>query len=177
MKGLTKIEIEEICKEIELQWDYLLMARAIFYSKFPHQDDFYSPSFYSARGISFHVTLPEVKSERFSRAAKGIAVWLNQNYVLRLYGILDSKELIKLGKATDSKIIQLVTILRMNVGSHSTGRHVSKRSELRKATKLTNSLFGREIDLDKVNVFTLSIDSVLLPLKNQVLNFVRSLEL
>lgn len=175
MSDLTKTEIKELCDEIQLQWDYHLLSRSVFFSTFPKEDIFDSPTFYSTRGISMHVELPKVKSERFLRASKGIAVWLNQNYVIRLYGILESKSVIKIGKERNSEIIDLLRILRMNVGAHSTGKRVSKMSDLKRSTYLTNKLLGRNIEIDSRNYFTLSIDSVLLPLKNQIMDFIKSL--
>ena len=176
MDLLPKPEIEKICAEIEAQWEYHLITRAVFYSKFPEKDSYESPPFYQERGYRFKVELL-LKTEDFNRAARGVAVWLNQNYVIRLFGILDSIGIIKFGIENSSGIIELIKIFRNNVGAHSTGRQVGKRKpELRKATLLINKLFRREIELEDLDHFKLSVDSVLEPMKIQTIDYIKTLE-
>jgi len=67
--------------------------------------------------------------------------------VIRLFGILDSKGIIKYGEEKNIRVIKLIKILRNNIGAHSTGRNASKRGTLLSATKL-NELFGRDINVD-----------------------------
>jgi hypothetical protein len=176
MTLLQKSHVEKICAEIEIQWKYLLITRAVFYSKFPEKDSYESPLFYQQRGFTFRVELPPMTDD-FNITASGVAVWLNQNYVIRLFGILDSKKIIKYGIENGAEIIELIKILRNNVGAHSTGRQVGKRkTDLRKATLLINKLFGREIKLEDLHQFKLSIDSVLEPMKTQTIDYVKTLE-
>lgn len=172
---LSDKDILNICEEIELQWEYHLMSRAIFYSRFPEKDEYNSPQFYKNHGIDFSVKLPRVKSKTFERAAQGIGIWLNQNYVIRLFGILDSKGIIAYGIENNLKVIKLIKILRNNIGAHSSGRNVSRKKELKDATKLINELFGRTIPIEQVEYYTLSVDSVLLPMKNQAITVVKAL--
>ena len=176
MKPLSEQEIEEICIEIETQWEYHLMTRAIFYSKFPEDNKYESPLFYSSYGFSFKIELPENKTESFNRASKGIGVWLNQNYVIRLFGILNSKGILKHGKENNSEIIILIDTLRNNIGAHSTGRRVSEKNNLKKATLLINKLFKRNINLDGVEHYILSVDSVLEPMKNQAIEYIKNMK-
>jgi hypothetical protein len=170
---LTSEEINEICKEIEQQWDYHLMTRAVFYSKFSEIDHYESPSFYQLNGFDFKVTLPEKKTERWNQAAKGIGTWLNQNFVIRLYGILDSKGIRKIKDKPD--IIKLIEKLRPNVGAHSTGRRISKKSDHKTATNLINSLFEKNYKVDEIDSYILSVDTVLEPMKNQLIDYIKSL--
>jgi len=173
---LSKNEIDEICAEIEVQWEYHLMTRAVFYSKFPEKDYYESPTFYQERGFSFKVEIP-IKSDNFDRASRGIAVWLNQNYIIRLFGILDSKRIIKYGIEQKSEIIELIKILRNNVGAHSSGRRVGKRkSDLLKATLLIIRLFDKKIELKDLDHFKLSVDSVLEPMKIKTIDYIKELE-
>ena len=151
------------------------MSRSIFYSTFPDKDEFLSPEFYQKRGMTFYVKLPASKTEAFERASKGIGVWLNQNYVIRLFGILDSKQIIKYGMENNIDIIKLIKLMRNNIGAHSTGRNATRTSELRKATELINNMFGRNINVDEVASFTLSVDSVLLPMKCQTVTLIKGL--
>lgn len=172
---LSSDDVKLLCEEIELQWIYLLMTRGVFHASFPNPDEYESPGFYQQHGISFHVRLPHVKSESFSKGAEGIAVWLNQNYIIRLFGILNSKGIAAYGKKNHIKLVVLIDILRNHIGAHSTGRGTSSLSQVKKATLLVNELFGRNDSVDDVQYFHLSVDSVLLPMKNQVIELVKSL--
>lgn len=116
---LTIEKIKEICLEIDLQWDYHLMTRAVFDSRFPKRQEYGSAGLYRNNGIEFYIKLPEKKTARFEKAAEGIALWLNQNYVIRLYGILDSYQINK--HQPNSDIIRLIKMMRNNIGAHSTG--------------------------------------------------------
>jgi hypothetical protein len=149
------------------------MTRAIFYSRFPQQENYRSPIFYKQHGLDFEVKIINSDSKAFKNAAPRVAVWLNQNFVIRLFGILDSKGFIKLGLDEQENIIKLIKILRNNVGAHSTGKRVSKRGDLKKATKLINQLFQRQIDIEEVKNFTLSVDSVLFPMKTQTIEYLK----
>ena len=172
---LTNEEIFEVCEEIEIQWEYHLMTRAVFYSKFPERNNYISPGFYRIHGIEFNIQLPTIKSQTFQRASKGVGVWLNQNYAIRLFGILDSKGIIKYGEVNNIKLIKLIKLLRNNIGAHSTGRNVSRKTNLRTATKLINALFNRNLNVDQVDHYSLAVDSVLYPMKNQTKDLIRSL--
>ncbi|MCB0395481.1 MAG: hypothetical protein KDD36_02430 [Flavobacteriales bacterium] len=166
----------ELTDEIDRQWEYHLLTRAVFNSNFPKDLEYISPPFYEERGICIKVKILDAYSEVFKNSAGTVAVWLNQNYVIRLYGILDSKRLIKHGKENDIKIIELINIMRQNVGAHSTGRRASNKSDLNKATKLINELFGKKISIESIRSYTLSIDSVLEPMKDQVKAFISGLK-
>lgn len=167
-------EIDSLCQEIERQWNIHLMTRAVFYSRFGEINEYESPSFYEMKGFSFKVKLPEIKSERWPEASKGVGTWLNQNYVIRLYGILDSKSIRKI--LPKPEIIDLIEILRSNVGAHSTGNRVSKKSQLKKATQIINLLFDKNTDIHKVEDYDLSIDTVLEPMKIRVIEYLESLK-
>ena len=149
------------------------MTRAVFYSNFSETDKFLSPPFYEKKGYLFEVTLPKIKSEKWKKSAQDVGNWLNQNYVIRLYGILDSKQIRKISPKPE--IIKLVESLRPNVGAHSTGNHVSKMTDLRKATRLINSLFNKNIDIQKVENYDLSIDTVLEPMKDKIIDLIKTL--
>ncbi|MFZ6050395.1 hypothetical protein [Halocola ammonii] len=170
--------IDDLCEEIEIQWNCHVMTRAVFYSKFPEKNEFTSPTFHRDAGIAFRVKILKPNTNEFQKSAHRVAVWLNQNYIIRLYGILDGKQLIKYGKLHHIKVFQLVRLMRNNIGAHSSGKKVSakRRGELRKATKLINELTDRNISLNEVSNYTLSIDSVLKPIKDQVCEEIRKLQ-
>jgi hypothetical protein len=170
----TNKEIDNLCQEIERQWNIHLMTRAVFHSHFGENNEYESPSFYKFNGFSFKVKLQEIKSERWLESSKGVGTWLNQNYVIRLYGILDSKSIRKI--LPKPEVIDLLEILRMNVGAHSTGNRVSKKSQLKKATQIINKLFDINTDIHKVEDYNLSIDTVLEPMKTKVIEYLESLK-
>lgn len=176
---LSDQQIEEICNEIEHQWLYLLMTRAVFNNAyFPTHNSYSSPSFYTNRKIEFKVSLPEDKSEAFQKGATGLKNWLNQNYVIRLYGVLEKYQILYSGhKAYKNSLMILLFELRPKIGAHSSGRKPSDRKHLRKATRMINDLFkkDRELNIDEVEHYALPLDSVLEPMKNQAIQFVRSL--
>ena len=179
---LPKEQVSEICSEIETQWLYLVMARAVFRADFPEKDNYESPEFYQRHEIVFSIKLPEKKSKNFLLAAKGIKLWLNQNYVIRLYGTLEKYRILYSGrKAYGNKVMILLYELRPKIGAHSAGCPPSDkegRKHLIKATKLTNELFKRDREFlpGDVKHYDLPLDSVLQPMKDQAIEFVRSLE-
>jgi hypothetical protein len=51
-------QIEEVCNEIEHQWLYLVITRAVLTNKhFPDHQKYVSPDFYSERGIQFSMEI------------------------------------------------------------------------------------------------------------------------
>lgn len=170
---LTEQEIDELCQEVHRQWELHVMTRAVFCFGFGSMEEFDSPGYYQNLGIGFHVKLPATNGRNREAIYDGIGTWLNQNYVIRLYGILDSKSIRKLSAKPD--IIKLIDILRQNVGAHSTGKKVSKKGDLNKATRLINTLFNLNIEVSQVQNFDLSIDTVLEPMKNEVIQYLNSL--
>ncbi len=173
MLTLTEEEITEISAEINLQWDYHLLTRLVFNSKFPKFDNYSTYGFYSSMG-EIKITLPPVKTDAFKRAAKGVGYWHNQNYVIRVFGILDSYGIMKYGKDNKIKVICLIDKLRNNVGAHSSGKNISRRNDLKKSLALINELFRTNHDIENATEYPLAIDHVLLPMKDKVLEFIRT---
>lgn len=153
------------------------MTRAIFDSKFPNRGTEYtSRGFYRERGVNFKVQILNSNSPEFLRSSTRVAVWLNQNYVIRLFGILDGHGLIKCGVFLDSKVIKLLKLLRNNIGAHSSGYKPSNKTQIRKATRIINELFDRHITVGTVENYTISIDSVLYPMKEKIKEFILNLK-
>ncbi|GHN02376.1 hypothetical protein WSM22_38650 [Cytophagales bacterium WSM2-2] len=173
---LTGDQVTEVCGEIEHQWLYLLMTRAVFPADFPKYETYDSPSFYSMRGLKFKISLPENKTKEFLKGADGLSNWLNQNYVIRLYGILEKYRIMYSGrKAYNNKLMILMYELRPKIGAHSSGRSATDKAHLRKATDLINELFDRNIDSNQVQHYMLPVDTVLAPMTELALQFVKSL--
>lgn len=172
-----KINKQQILDEIETQWECHVMTRAVFDSNFPNRGSEYSSgSFYKEHGINFKVHILNTESDQFKRSSKRVAEWLNQNYVIRLFGILDGHRLIGRGILLESDVIELLKLLRNNVGAHSSDTKPSNKSAIRKATRLINELFDRSITVESVEHYTLSIDSVLFPMKEKIKEFIRDLD-
>jgi hypothetical protein len=177
--SLSTEQVDEICNEIEHQWLYLLMVRAVFNNiHFPKDSSYTSPGFYTQRGIGFRISIP-YRTEVFNKAALGLKNWLNQNYVIRLYGILEKHHILYFGrKVYRDPLMILLYELRPKIGAHSSGRKPSDKKHLRKATRIINELFMTtvKLKLDEVEHYALPIDHVLEPMKKKAIEFVRSLK-
>lgn len=135
-------------------------------------------------GIQFNIEIVTPNTPNFRLAAQGLKSWHNKNYVIRLYGVLEKYQIMYSGrKAYNSELMELIYLLRPKVGAHSSGQKPHDgdgKKELRKATRLINKLFpradGKEYDVAKVEDYWLPIDGVLEKMKNQAIDFVRSLK-
>jgi len=177
MSEFTKVEIDKIYEEIELQWEYHLVSRSVFFSGFGENDfKFESPTFYKNKGAYFCVTLPEERTGIMNRTLKDVGAWLNQNYIIRLWGILDGNGIITVGKNESNPYTKILSLLRHNVGAHSPGYRNPNRSESKKAAKLICQYLDKTFIPNSANFFNLSIDTVIEVLKMRCIELVRSLE-
>ena len=110
-----------------------------------------------------------------NRGLDSIAHWLNQNYIIRLFGILNENNFITAGKNHKNPYTEIVALMR-HVVSHSRGERKIDRGKEKKATKLIMEHLDSRILPDDIRSFNLSIDAVLLPLKNHCVEFVSSQE-
>lgn len=86
----SREQIEAICEEVERQWEYHLIARAAFPSNVLESvPEYESPDFYIQHNVLLQVRVPVPLSPVMERGLEGIGHWLNQNYIIRLFGILD----------------------------------------------------------------------------------------
>jgi len=170
-------EIEAICEEIESQWEYHFIARAAFpnglISQLPQYE---SPQFYRDKGVHFQVCVALPLPAVMERGLEDVGHWLNQNYIIRLYGILDQDGVLKKGKEKNNSYTQILYILRQRVGAHSRGYRNPKSSEVRNLTKLIKEHFNISIEPEDAKHFNLAIDTFLQRLKEHCVRFVRSLE-
>lgn len=185
MEYYTQQEIDKISEEIERQWRYHLMVRAVF----PNRVELAAPSwksverdYYRRKDIRFEVTVPEFLPETMELGLEGITHWLNQNYIIRLFGILDEHGMIKLGRPSrmDNPFIQIVDRLRHCVGAHTSGyRPIQGKyaKDGRKAAKLIMDYLDPDhMEIrDDAQVFLIPIDLLEL-LKDRCKDFARSLE-
>jgi len=61
------------------------------------QQTFEAPEYYRQHGHDVAVTLPEPMTAEFIDDLNNLAHWLNENFVLRLYAVLESKGLFRKG--------------------------------------------------------------------------------
>jgi hypothetical protein len=176
-KILTKDIVADICNEIERQWEHHLLIRAAFPAKTPEDGGPYeSPPYYKHKAVSFAVCRPVPMSDVMKRGYKDLGAWANQNYVIRLFGILEENSIIKAGKKLKNPYTEIVALLRHSVGAHSRGVKNPERSDSEKVTKLIQKHLDDRALPDTIKTFNLSIDTVLEKLKIGCQDFVRSLE-
>jgi hypothetical protein len=173
----SREQIEEICEEVESQWEYHLIARAAFPSNMMEGiPEYESPPFYPQHGVRLQVRVPVPFSPVMERGLEGIGHWLNQNYIIRLFGILDEYRVITAGREASNPYTHILAILRHNVGTHSRGYRNPGRTEVRKVTRLIQEHLDPSVLDEDIRHFNLAIDTVLHRLKEHCVTFVRSLE-
>jgi hypothetical protein len=173
----TSAEIGDVCDEINRQWENHLTSRAVFYSGMDLSVACKeSPSYYVQKGIDIKFQLPTPLTPILKRTLVDAPNWLNQNYIIRLFGILDAPGLIRAGKDQSNQYTEIVALLRSRVGAHSSGTHKITKGDSKKAQELIHEHLDDGFSLDDLERFNLSINTVLEPLKDQCIEFVRSME-
>src|SRR5713101_6050081 len=136
----SSVKIVEICEEIERQWEYHLVTRALLPVNAVNSPGQYSSSrFCQYHGADFHVVVKNPDSPLIRRALKGVPHWLNQNFVIRLYGLLNENNIITAGKEAENKFTEILASLRHMVGTHSSGYPSPQKSKFRIVTSLIKS--------------------------------------
>ena len=86
-------------------------------------------------------------------------------------------------KAYKNELMDLIYCLRPEIGAHGSGRKPGdgkSKNKLRKATRLINKLFpqedGTKYKVSTIEDYWLPIDGVLEKMKDQAIEFVRSLK-
>jgi hypothetical protein len=173
----SREQIEEICGEVERQWEYHLIARAAFPTNILEViPEYESSPYHIQHGAQVKVCVPVPLSPLMERGLEGIGHWLNQNYIIRLFGILDEYQVITAGKQAKNPYTRILASLRHKVGAHSRGYRNPKNGEVRKLTQLIREHLDPSVLPDDVRHFNLSIHPVLQTLKEHCVTFVRSLE-
>ena len=169
--------VADICEEIERQWEHHLLIRAALPAGIPNDCSQYeSPPYYKSKNVVLLVCRPQPLPAVMVRGYSGVGAWANQNYVIRLFGILEGHGVIRAGKNTKNPYTEIVSLLRNSVGAHSRGQKNSRRSETRRATRLIQEHLDDRVLPEMIKTFNLSIDSVLERLKDGCQQFVSSLE-
>jgi hypothetical protein len=173
----SREQIEEICEEVERQWEYHFIARAAFPANIMEViPEYESSPFHRQQDVRMKVGIPVPLSPVMERGLEGIGHWLNQNYIMRLFGILDEYQVITAGKEASNPYTHILASLRHKVGAHSRGYRNPESNEARKLTQLIQKHLDSSVPPEDVRHFNLSIHPVLHQLKEKCVRFVRSLE-
>jgi hypothetical protein len=173
----SREQIEEICGEVERQWEYHFIARAAFPANIMEViPEYESSPYHIQQGARVEVHVPVPLSPLMERGLEGTGHWLNQNYIIRLFGILDEYQVITAGKQAKNLYTRILACLRHKVGAHSRGYRNPENSEVRKLTQLIQEHLDSSVLPEDVRHFNLSIHPVLHRLKEHCVTFVRTLE-
>lgn len=172
---------EKLIHAIEFNWESLLITRAIFsYSNFGKDETYNSPGFYTDRNID--VTVNWRSKGKFNNIYPPIQLtqWYNANFIIRICGALDEFIQSCFEKRKNLKddivVIKLIYLLRNKIGAHQIGIEKPKEKNLNTIKKLFERLDLPQIESDKLSNFDLSIDSVLLPIKNKLIEEINKTE-
>ncbi|MCB0397590.1 MAG: hypothetical protein KDD36_13125 [Flavobacteriales bacterium] len=169
------MDTEKIINSIGFNWNCLLLTRAVFSNKdFGVSMSYDSPGFYTQRIIDVSVNWRKLGKFKDVYNPKLLNYWHNANFIIRIYGVLDEYKLLEKNNRKKSKALQLIHILRNKVGAHQNGLQRPKKKYLRKVNELFKELRIREMEIDKISNFDLAIDSVLLKLKNALVEDIRT---
>lgn len=176
------IDPASLLSEIDLFLDYLLRSRSLF----PHMDEsmvgadaFVTAPFYVARGYDVHFRFSTPLSRDEIERINQIGHWHNQNYIVRLAALLESRHVFSNRKRIDRSVpgaaeIDVLRRLR-NVVAHSSGRYDPTKSRHRQVYRRVQDLFHTAGDPRTATEFPLDIDRVLLPITDAVRRYVQSL--
>lgn len=180
-KALLKKMKKKLIDAIELNWESLLITRAIFsYSDFGKNKVYSSPNFYTSRGIDVEVNWKSIGKFEDTYPPIRVTHWHNANFIIRICGALDEFIQSCLEKRKNLKneiaVIKLIYMLRNKIGAHQIGIDKPKEKHLNMVKKLFKELNITEVDSDKLSNFDLSIDSVLLPIKDKLIEEINKVE-
>lgn len=171
-----------LLSEIDLLLDYLLRSRSLF----PHMDesmvgadDFVTAPFYVARGYDVHFRFSTPLSLEGITLINQLGHWHNQNFIVRLAALLESRHVFWEHKRIDrglpgSAEVDVLRRLR-NVMAHSSGRYDSTNKRHRRLYRRVKDLFGTTGDSRTATEFPLAIDELLLPITETARRYVASL--
>src|SRR6266481_3529141 len=152
----SSAQIATICEEIERQWDYHLVVRAAFPADAGKASSGYrSPGFYRHHGADLCISINNPDAALMRRALKGLPHWLNQNFVIRLFGLLDESGIITAGKESGNNFTAILAGLRHMVGAHSSGHPNPEKREFREVTGLIKAHLDSDIEVKSVRDFHL----------------------
>lgn len=166
------------CEAIERAWNRMVKARALCpwaESSAAGIVGYQSPPWYMQRGATYFVNLAKPLQPDEIRELNEIAMFINRSFVISMAAILEAFDIVPYQTEPDlSRIggchVQLVKWLR-NRFAHGEWEYDESRERHRETRALLERLFP--IAAVEQPGFALSIDTILEPLKNGVLDYIR----
>lgn len=155
-------------ESIDQQIELLLRARAVFPFMPPEavgKAEFATGLVYAAAGHRATITFSPRLSNEERLARNAVGHWINQNFIVRLWAIMDSSGTTKpiRHKVDGAEEVDLVRRLRHQI-SHSSGRLDANKPEQLKLQEALARWAEADAESLASDEFPVSIDSVLLPL-------------
>jgi hypothetical protein len=174
----------EIIKEVNAQLKNLLTARAVF----PHtREDLIGTTrsvtapFYQKRGFSIAFEFAEPLTKQRIDELNQVGHWINQNYIVRLYALLESFQVVSNSISINTTLsghedVDILRRLRREF-AHSSGWYDRTDPEERKLKERIIEYYSLEIDHYPASDprFPIPIDGVLLPMTDACKTYVQSL--
>lgn len=172
---------DRLIKAIEINWSCLLISRSVFsYSSFGKEDKYTTANFYSKNGIDFSINWNSLGDFNTKYSPQVLTQWHNANFIIRICGALDEfiQSCIEERKRfkDDVAVIKLIYILRNKIGAHQIGIDKPKEKYFNQVNKILKELNIPTVESNKLSNFDLTIDKVLLPIKEELIKEVNKLE-
>ena len=164
---------KNIISQIDEQLEFLHHCRAVFPylpEEFEGELRFKTAPYYQNLGFKYIFEFSSPLTLKFITDFNYISHWINQNFVVRLYAVLESNKLISPSTKIRSDLegheeVDIVRRLR-NIFGHSSGNYDPKESEQKKLFYRIQNHFNLSKDeMSKLKgKFPLPIDQILRPL-------------
>lgn len=170
-------DLDELVNNIDEYWDYHLHSRALNPHMTPDlvgQQLFMPGGYYINKGYDYVVRFDKPVTEKRIAVLNEAGYWANQNFIVRLYGLLDGYNIVGSEEHTWGRIVkglvgsEEVDILRRlrNEFAHSVGFYDDSQKKHRRLRRRIISHFGlnRETWSSSTIMFPIPIDQVLQPI-------------
>jgi hypothetical protein len=164
---------DDIAQQIDEQIQYLHLLRSVIprlSSDLVGQTKFPTAPYYRNKGLGIWFRFSSPLTADFINEFNDLADWINQNFILRLYAVLESNKLVSRTITIRPDIeghdeVDIVRRLRNNFG-HGSGRYDPADPNKRQLFERIVSHFGLDVGEDPGDEgkYPLSISQVLIPL-------------
>lgn len=162
---------QSVAAEIDDQISHLHRTRSVFPRLGRHlagSTCFEAPAYYRQLGLHVQVELEQPMTVEFIDGLNEIAHWINENFVLRLYAVLESHGLFQQGIRDDVAGHDEMDILRRlrNKIGHGSGKYDPTDTDKRKLYERLVNHFGVDPQtyLEDATKYPLAVSQVLVPL-------------
>jgi hypothetical protein len=164
---------DDVAQQIDEQIQYLHLLRSVFprlSTDLVGQNEFPTAPYYRNRGLSIWFRFSSPLTSEFIAEFNDLAHWINQNFILRLYAVLESNRLVSKTIHIRPDIeghneVDIVRRLRNTFG-HGSGRYDPADPDKRQLFERIVSHFGLDVgeNSEDEGKYLLSISQVLIPL-------------